>query len=87
MSKFVFGEYFVLFGWVFCNVFAEWAKWAKLEGGGRGGAEKIARAEGPQAIFGALERPEPSSEASVANGAKTLQNILPKKQKTHQQMN
>ena len=45
MSKFVFSEYFVLFGWVFCNVFAEWAKWAKLKGAGRGGAEKIARAE------------------------------------------
>ena len=39
------------------------------------------------AIFVAPERPEPSSEASVANGAKTLQNTQPKKQNTHQQTN
>ena len=69
------------------QLFAQWAKRAELEGEGRGGAEKIARAEGPQAIFGAPERPEPSSEASVVNEAKTSQNTMSKKQNTHQQTN
>ena len=62
-------------------------KWAELEGEGRGGAWKVARAEGLQEIFVAPERVEPSSEASVANEAKTLQNTQPKKQNTHQQTN
>ena len=71
MSKFVFGEYFVLFGWVFCNVFAEWAKWAKLEGSGRSGAPKIAYGPSARAIFSAPPRPPPSSFAHFAHSAKS----------------
>ena len=51
-----------------CNIISR----ADLEGDVRRGAEKIVRAEGPQAILVAPEPPETSSEASVANGAKTL---------------
>ena len=68
-DKFVFGDILFFLADIL-QLFAEWAKWAKLEGGGRGGAEKIARAEGPLAIFGEPERPEPGSGAS---GAKTSQ--------------
>ena len=45
-DKFVFGDILFFLADIL-QLFAEWAKWAKLEGGGRGGAEKIARAEGP----------------------------------------
>ena len=38
MSKFFFGGYFVLFGRVFCNVFAPFAALASLPGSGRYGA-------------------------------------------------
>ena len=51
-DKFVFGDILFFLADIL-QLFAKWAKWAELEGGGRGGAEKIARAEGPMAIFGA----------------------------------
>ena len=64
--------------------------WAELEGGERGGWEKISRAEDPrvrrsaQVIFGEPERPKPGSWADGAKMSQlTVQKIHPSPKMTN----